>query len=555
MKKGMILVFLGLSIAVGWGNAYDLVPAAVSPGLAGGVALVRQSCPTFSWTSVSWALSYKVVVFEAAGKGAPAYETIAAQAAPILTKEIQGQALSWTPSASEGLANGGSYIWYVGAMVDSAQGRWSEGRHFLVAEGPVWDSEAQKRLIVTLQESGVSEEVSKKVLQEMNAGYTGRVVANFDLRGGSPYEVQGTEGSSNTLYGKYAGFSLTSGYCNSFIGRSAGYSTVSGSYNAFVGYVAGYYNTSSENTFLGCYAGYKNTSGYSNVFIGKGGGFSNTTGYYNTFLGYNAGYYNSTGIDNVFVGATAGYLNTTGSANVFIGKETGYKNTTGHDNTYVGNYSNYYLTSGYDNTAIGRQAAYYLTTGSKNTAIGLMAGYANATGQRNVYLGYKAGYYEHGSDKLYIANSDTGTPLVYGDFAAAYLNFNGKVGIAKSSTAAPTHKLDVGTSGAYCDGGAWVDGSSRTYKENIEALTSAEALQAVEELQPVKFNYKENKEEQYLGFIAEDVPSLVAMKDRKGLNAMDLVAMLTKVVQEQQKSIAELKEKIAKLEKGTLKDK
>ena len=110
--------------------------------------------------------------------------------------------------------------------------------------------------------------------------------------------------------------------------------------------------------------------------------------------------------------------------------------------------------------------------------------------------------------------------------------------------------LDVGTSGAYCNGGAWVDGSSREFKENIEELTSAEALQAFEKLEPVKFNYKENKGETYLGFIAEDVPDLVAMNDRKGLNAMDMVAMLTKVVQEQQKAIAELREEIAKIKEG-----
>jgi hypothetical protein len=44
-------------------------------------------------------------------------------------------------------------------------------------------------------------------------------------------------------------------------------------------------------------------------------------------------------------------------------------------------------------------------------------------------------------------------------------------------------------------------------------------------------------EEQYVGFIAEDVPELVAMKDRKGLTPMDIVAVLTKVLQDQQKIV------------------
>ncbi len=135
-----------------------------------------------------------------------------------------------------------------------------------------------------------------------------------------------------------------------------------------------------------------------------------------------------------------------------------------------------------------------------------------------------------------------------------------KVGI---SNTAPTHMLDVGGSGAYCNGGAWIDGSSRQFKNNIKNLTAAEAKEAFSGLNPVKFNYKEDDTEECLGFIAEDVPELVATKDRKGMSPMDIAAVLTKMVQEQQKSIqeqqvalqeqqktiSELKEKIAALEK------
>jgi len=136
MKKKMILGLLGSAFIVGLGLADDLVPVAVSPGAEKGPAVVRQSCPTFSWTAVSSALMYKVVVFEAVERDTSAYEKIAANALPVLVKEIPGQALSWTPSADEQLLNGGSYVWYVGAMVNAAQGQWSEGRKFMVAEGP-----------------------------------------------------------------------------------------------------------------------------------------------------------------------------------------------------------------------------------------------------------------------------------------------------------------------------------------------------------------------------------------------------------------------------------
>ncbi len=592
MKKGMILGLLGLALIAGRGTAYDLVPVAVSPGLADGVAVVRQSCPTFSWTSVSWALTYKVVVFESTGKEAPAYELIAAQASPMLLKEVPGKALAWTPSAAEQLANGRSYIWYVGAMMNATLGKWSEGQRFMVMEGPVWSMETKERVLKTLQENGISDAVAKKILQEMNSGYAGSIAASFDLTGGSQSGVLALEGNENTFYGKQAGGSITTGLYNSFFGRSAGYATTSGSHNTFMGYAAGRYNSASDNSFLGYYAGYKNTFGYENTFLGSYAGYFNTIGYDNTFLGYLAGQKNTTGADDTFVGESAGRSNTSGCENTFLGTNAGYSNTishantfigfeagygnTGNQNTFVGDmagngkntgqynaffgiYAGFNNTSGNRNAFLGRGAGYANTSGSNNTYVGTSAGFNNTIGEKNVFLGQNAGANEMGSNKLYIANSETSSPLIWGDFSLSQLVFYGKVGIQKTG---PTHLLDVGTSGAYCNGGAWVAGSSREYKENIETLTSTEALQAFELLEPVKFNYKENKDEQYLGFIAEDVPELVAMKDRKGLNPMDVVAMLTKVVQdlakvseEQQKTISELKNKIAKLEDKSRKDK
>jgi hypothetical protein len=113
-------------------------------------------------------------------------------------------------------------------------------------------------------------------------------------------------------------------------------------------------------------------------------------------------------------------------------------------------------------------------------------------------------------------------------------------------------------SGATCtNSGVWTSVSSRELKENIRSLSIGEAMDTLESLNPVRFNYKVEKDEEYVGFIAEDVPELVAMKDRKHMTSMDVVAVLTKVaqeqqklVQEQQKTISELKEKVAELEKA-----
>ena len=112
---------------------------------------------------------------------------------------------------------------------------------------------------------------------------------------------------------------------------------------------------------------------------------------------------------------------------------------------------------------------------------------------------------------------------------------------------ADSHPLQM-ASGARCTaGGVWTNASSREYKKEIRDLTSAEAVDTLKGLNPVKFSYKANSDERHVGFIAEDVPELVATKDRKGMSSMDVVAVLTKVVQEQQKTVQEQRATIAEL--------
>lgn len=109
--------------------------------------------------------------------------------------------------------------------------------------------------------------------------------------------------------------------------------------------------------------------------------------------------------------------------------------------------------------------------------------------------------------------------------------------------------MTLRTNGNLSIKGTLTQGSSRTLKENITELSSKEALETLVNLNPVKFSYKADQEKaNHIGFIAEDVPDLVAVPDRKGLNAMDIVGVLTKAVQEQQKTILALTEKVAALE-------
>ncbi|MBF0537596.1 MAG: tail fiber domain-containing protein [Nitrospirae bacterium] len=121
---------------------------------------------------------------------------------------------------------------------------------------------------------------------------------------------------------------------------------------------------------------------------------------------------------------------------------------------------------------------------------------------------------------------------------------DGQLGIGQTTPAYPLHM----GSGAYVTtGGVWTNASSREYKENIEELSANDAMLAFNDLKPVTFNYKTDKTDTHIGFIAEDVPDIVATKDRKGLSPMDMVALLTKVVQEQQKLVQEQQKTIAEL--------
>ena len=162
-----------------------------------------------------------------------------------------------------------------------------------------------------------------------------------------------------------------------------------------------------------------------------------------------------------------------------------------------------------------------------------------ASNPKNIYIGWNVGSSHEYAEIFALQEGLAWKNLVF-------VPHGGKVGIGTTS---PSHPLHMG-SGAYVStGGVWTNASSREYKENIETLTSHEAVETLKELCPVKFRYKNDPEDKHVGFIAEDAPTLVESKDRKGMSSMDVVAVLTKVVQEQQKMIADLSNKVADLEK------
>src|SRR2546430_13121825 len=174
----------------------------------------------------------------------------------------------------------------------------------------------------------------------------------------------------------------------------------------------------------------------------------------------------------------------------------------------------YFNTTGGQNVALGTEAGRQNSIGNNNTSIGYLAGY-NAQGSGNVFLGSYAGFDETGSNRLYISS------LIVGQFDTRLLTINGNLGIGPTAS---TVQPIVTASGAYLSaGGAWTNASSRKYKNSIRALPADAADQVVAMLEPVTFRYNVDAEQQHVGFIAEDVPALVATQDRKGLSTMDIV--------------------------------
>jgi len=170
---------------------------------------------------------------------------------------------------------------------------------------------------------------------------------------------------------------------------------------------------------------------------------------------------------------------------------------------------------------------------------GLVITDKSASNQKNIYFGWNVGSTHEYAELFAVQEGVTYKNLI--------LNPNG--GYVGIGTTEPVHPLQLG-SGAYVSaGGVWTNASSKEYKQDIEDLAYDDALEAFKLLKPVKFSYKMNPTERHVGFIAEDAPEIVATKDKKGMSSMDVVALLTKVVQEQQKTIMELSMKVAELEK------
>jgi len=182
--------------------------------------------------------------------------------------------------------------------------------------------------------------------------------------------------------------------------------------------------SSGDNIFIGELAGEDiESNGIKNTTMGNEAGINITSGDNNICLGWAAGKLIDTGSHNVLLGVTAGDAITGGNNNFLLGTYSG-TNITGSDNVGIG-YGTLNTGVGISkNIGIGTYALRY-GTDSNNVAIGYQAG-EDVTGSANIFLGYMAGEGQTTvSDTLWIDNTDTATPLIYGDFSADHIQING----------------------------------------------------------------------------------------------------------------------------------
>lgn len=268
---------------------------------------------------------------------------------------------------------------------------------------------------------------------------------------------------------------------SSFIGTGAGVP---------INFKIGTFTAGSITSLTSTYLGYK--SGLSGVAAANNSGFgintlaSLTTGTLNAALGSYALEKTTTGNNNIAFGSYAMRANTVGAHNAALGTYALVNNTTGIGNFAAGSQALSANTTGNSNVALGSYALLNSTTGSNNTVIGSQAG-INKNGSGNVYIGFNTGRATAStseSNTLYIANSNTTMPLVYGDFSAKYVTIGDVTPALRSQGTATggynllvkggilTEKVKVALAAAGTD---WADYVFEPeYKSNMMSLEEVE---------------------------------------------------------------------------------
>jgi len=323
--------------------------------------------------------------------------------------------------------------------------------------------------------------------------------------------------------------------------------------NTFVGYNAGHFNTTGKyNTANGANALYYNQNGSHQTALGYLAlywtGFNGNTSGYNTAVGALALTNTTTGIENSALGYQAGYSNTTGRWNTFIGSRAGRYFSSGDNNVFIGHVCRSFGNSGNNNVIIGDSAA-LVNNGSNNVVIGYRAA-RNLLGISNIIIGNEAAAeITAANNMLWIENSSSSTPLIYGDFV------NDRVGInCTNPQAGLSVDGDIKAIGIIEAGQATTCMSDRRLKKDITELRGT--IPNIPILRPVRYQWRKEDfpemdlpEKEEIGFIAQEIEELypglefTGEDSYKALDYSRLTVILTKAIQELSEQNNQLKKR------------
>ena len=400
-------------------------------------------------------------------------------------------------------------------------------------------------------------------LQSNTMGTDNTAVGYFALQKNTVTTNPTTSGTQNTAMGSYSLNSNTIGTGNSAVGALSMQTNTTGYNNSAFGYASLFTNTTGyRNTANGSYALYYNTTGIENIANGyfslqsnttgsensAVGAFSlqnNTKGYRNTAIGYGSLHKNTEGDFNTANGAYSLTANTTGKENAANGYASLNSNTTGYHNTANGAYSLRYNTTGYQNTAIGMSSLLYNTEGIRNTGIGYYTLLNVTKGEENIGIGPGAGNT--------ITTGNKNTIIGVNADVSSYNLFNTTV-IGYSARATSSNTIVLGNNSVFRIGGpvGWTSSSDIRIKKNIR--DTHYGLSTVMQLRPVEYTLISSDLKQ-VGFIAQEVNKLVPevvtgtegdleKGEILGITYANLVAVLTKAIQEQQNKIDGLNKQV-----------
>lgn len=329
-------------------------------------------------------------------------------------------------------------------------------------------------------------------------------------------------------------------------------------------------NTGAGNTAVG-YDSLQSPSGSFNTASGYKSLQVNSSGAANTSDGYQALQNNTTGSDNTAVGVDALVGNLSGSDNTSIGYQSLFNTFNGGRNVGLGSGAGYGFEQGGENVAIGYQSS-YSGDASYTTAVGFHALYASnggAGGNYNTAIGY---------DALDSLASGASNIALGANAGSSLTSTNNNIDIGNTGTTGDSGVIRIGTGGTQsstyiagisgvtvtgaavivnANGQLGVQSSSIRYKEDVHDM--ADATDALMELRPVEFRYKQADEDGskplQFGLIAEEVakvyPELVVRgKDGRpdSVQYHQLPAMLLNELQKQQRVIEALQNRIDALE-------